>query len=92
MLDVIGAGATASSKQDWYDIWQHSSESTEVQREVTALHNDGLARPPVASTITSQFSTSWMYQTVELTKRAAQRHWRDPTYLMAKLLLNVAGG
>jgi len=31
MLDDIGAGATATSKQDWYDIWKAAPESAAVQ-------------------------------------------------------------
>ncbi|KAF8957821.1 pleiotropic drug resistance ABC transporter [Flammula alnicola] len=59
MLDVIGAGATATSAQNWYDIWQVSPDSK---------------------------------QTCELLKRDADAHWRDPNYLMAKLMLNAIGG
>ena len=29
---------------------------------------------------------------VTLLKRDMERHWRDPTYLMAKLMLNIVGG
>lgn len=92
MLDVIGAGATASSAQDWYDIWQHSKESAELQRQVDAIHTDGVNRPPVETSLHSEYATPWIYQTIQLTKRSAQRHWRDPTYLMAKLVLNISGG
>lgn len=92
MLDVVRAGATTSSKQDWHEIWRISDESIEVQKEVDAIYRDGMTRPPVASKVTHQFSISRVYQTVELTKRVAQRHWRDPIYLMAKLVLNIAGG
>ena len=92
MLDVIGAGATATSKTDWHNVWQHSKEAAQVQREVDDIYNDGLRRPPVETTLHSEFATSWGFQTVELMKRSAQRHWRDPTYLVAKLVLNVVGG
>ena len=92
MLDVIGAGATATSEQDWHDIWEHSKEAAELQREVDQIHDDGLNRPPVETTLHSEFAASWGYQTVELLIRAAQRHWRDPSYLLAKLVLNVVGG
>jgi ATP-binding cassette subfamily G (WHITE) protein 2 (SNQ2) len=92
MLDVIGAGATAVSAQNWFEIWQRSEEWAEVQREVDAIHEGGNNRPPVATSQHSEFATSWGYQTAELIRRSAQRHWRDPTYLFAKLILNVMGG
>lgn len=92
MLDVIGAGATAASEQDWHTIWKQSPESTELQREVTSLHNEGLRRPPVVTERHSEFATSWGTQTSELIKRGAVGFWRDPTYLMAKLMLNIFGG
>jgi ATP-binding cassette, subfamily G (WHITE), member 2, SNQ2 len=92
MLDVIGAGATAASEKNWHDVWGQSKEIAELLREVDAMRNTGLSRPAVATTRHSEFAASWGYQTVELIKRSAQRHWRDPTYLIAKLALNIIGG
>jgi len=63
-----------------------------LAREVEEMRNTGLSRPAVATTRHSEFAASWGYQTVELIKRSAQRHWRDPTYLIAKLALNIIGG
>jgi hypothetical protein len=62
MLDVVSAGATATSERDWYDIWQHSKEAAELQREVDQIHNDGLNRPPVETTLHNEFAASWGYQ------------------------------
>jgi ATP-binding cassette subfamily G (WHITE) protein 2 (SNQ2) len=92
MLDVIGAGATATSAQDWHDIWKHSEECQKVQTEIDAIHAEAGNRPPVETALHAEFATSWTYQTVELIKRGAESYWRDPTYLMAKLVLNVVGG
>lgn len=92
MLEVIGAGAMTTSEQDWHSIWKCSREAKQVQREVDAIHMDGSNRPPAGTSHHSEFAASWGYQTVELLRRNAQRHWRDPTYLMAKLALNISGG
>jgi ATP-binding cassette subfamily G (WHITE) protein 2 (SNQ2) len=92
MLDVIGAGATASSETNWHDVWQRSSEAAELQREVDKIRHDGFNSPPVVTTRRSEFAAPWSFQVVELIKRSAQRHWRDPTYLLAKLMLNIGGG
>lgn len=45
MLDVIGAGATATSEQDWYNIWKAAPESVAVQEEVNKIHTEGRSRP-----------------------------------------------
>ncbi|KAG6865226.1 hypothetical protein C0991_004284 [Blastosporella zonata] len=92
MLDVIGAGATATSSQDWYDIWLKSDEAKRLQVEVDGIHTAGRNRPPVAATLQHEFATSWFYQTSLLLKRNAEAYWRNPTYLMAKLVLNIVGG
>lgn len=92
MLDVIGAGATATSEQNWYDIWRASPESKRLQQEIESIHSEGRSRPAVEATFHSEFATSWLYQTGQLLKRDAEAHWRDPTYLMAKLVLNIVGG
>ncbi|KAF8156049.1 pleiotropic drug resistance ABC transporter [Crassisporium funariophilum] len=92
MLDVIGAGATATSVQNWYDIWQASPESKQIQQEIDTIHTEGRNRPAVQATIHAEFATPWLYQLWELLKRDAESHWRDATYLMAKLSLNVIGG
>ncbi|KAF8960414.1 pleiotropic drug resistance ABC transporter [Flammula alnicola] len=92
MLDVIGAGATATSEQNWYDIWQLSPESKQVQQELDNIHTEGRNRPAVTTEIHSEFATSWPYQMWELLKRDSDAHWRDPSYLMSKLILNAIGG
>ncbi|KAF8888618.1 pleiotropic drug resistance ABC transporter [Infundibulicybe gibba] len=92
MLDVIGAGATATSAQDWHSIWRESNEAREVQNSIDDIHAQGRQRPPVATTIHSEFATSWFHQVKLLSRRQASFHWRDPTYLMAKLVLNIFAG
>lgn len=91
MLDVIGAGATASSSKDWHEIWINSPEAKALQRELDDIHEHGRNRP-VATGIRTEFATSWVYQFKELALRDAEAHWRDPTYLVAKLVLNAVGG
>lgn len=92
MLDVIGAGATASSKQDWYEIWKGSKDAMEVQRDIERIHTEGRNRPAIEATLRTEFATSLGYQIYELTKRNTQSHCRDATYLVAKLVLNIASG
>jgi ATP-binding cassette subfamily G (WHITE) protein 2 (SNQ2) len=92
MLDVIGAGATATSEQNWHEVWLASKRATEVQQELDAIHSKGRDRPAVEATFHSAFATPWLYQVLRLCRRDAEAHWRDPTYLMAKLMLNAVSG
>ena len=92
MLDVIGAGATAKSTENWHDIWKRSKESKDVQEEINTIHSEGRNRPTAEQTSHTELVTSWGYQTIQLVKRDAQYHYRDPTYLVAKLVLNIFGG
>lgn len=92
MLDVIGAGATASSSIDWHETWNKSSEKEAVLQHLDHIHAEGRARPPIHATRTSEFATSWGFQLYTLSKRAFEAYWRNPTYLIAKLFLNIAAG
>ena len=92
MLNVIGAGATATSAENWHEIWNTSKNALQLQRELYNIHSEGRNRPPVETTFHSEFATPWVYQAIQLFKRDAAAHWRDPTYLVAKLGLNVVAG
>ena len=40
MLDVIGAGVTATCEQDWHEIWKASPEANCVEEEIDIMgHN-----------------------------------------------------
>ena len=92
MLDVIGAGATATATQDWYDVWSKSSEAERLQQEIARVYEEGRQRGVVETSRKSEYATTWGYQVLQLIQRDAYDHWRDPTYLFAKLILNIVGG
>ena len=92
ILDVIGAGATASTETDWHDVWKQSAEFKVLQGEIDAVHAEGRLQPPVAATLHTQFATSWAHQFAALYVRDLQSTWRDPVYLIAKFALNIVGG
>lgn len=92
MLDVIGAGATATTSFDWHNIWKSSPESDKLQKDLNDIHSEGRNRPAVEAELHSEFATSWFYQVKELLVRNAEAYWRDPTYLIAKLALNTISG
>lgn len=92
MLDVIGAGATAVSTTDWYNVWKCSPEAAQLQDYINDLHEQGRSHPRQLNDQYSVFATSWLHQFVALTHRNFQAYWRNPTYIRAKFLLNIAGG
>ncbi|KAJ7745683.1 pleiotropic drug resistance ABC transporter [Mycena metata] len=92
MLDVIGAGATAASTQDWEAVWRKSPESAKARAELDRIHAEGRSRGAVQATFTSDFATPWMQQATNLLRRDFRLRWRNPTYLMAKLMLNIVAG
>ncbi|KAI0827349.1 pleiotropic drug resistance ABC transporter [Trametes gibbosa] len=91
ILDAIGAGATATTDIDWHDAWKKSAEAANTTQELERIHTEGRNRPALQATLTSSFPTSWRYQFTTLLRRDAQAHWRDPTYIAAKMGLNIAG-
>lgn len=92
MLDVIGAGATATTTIDWHNEWNKSKEVADFKDHLIEIHEDGRKRPPVKSLQHSEFATSWGYQLYALTLRAFQSYWRNPTYIIAKEFLNISAG
>lgn len=92
ILDVIGAGATATSDADWYGTWKSSPQAKAVDEEIDGLLEDGRKRHAIDTEQHSEFSTLWIFQVKTLWERDIIRHWRDPTYMLAKLALNVVAG
>ena len=92
MLDIIGAGATATTTIDWHDAWNRSEEAAKFKIHLEEIHEEGRKRPPVQARSHHEFATSWWFQLYELTVRANIAYWRNPTYIMAKQFLNIAAG
>lgn len=92
MLEVIGAGATATVDEDWHAIWENSNEYKIFHDEIDAIKTDGAKRPPVETRIKSEYATQWCYQVKQLIRRGNRDMWRNPDYLFAKLALNITGG
>lgn len=89
ILDVIGAGATATSDTDWHGIWKSSPRAKAVDEELDTVVTVGRRRRAVDTEQHSEFSTSWIFQVKTLWERDILRHWRDPTYLVSKFALNI---
>lgn len=92
ILTAIGAGATATSSVDWHDAWKRSEEAANLQQELETIHAEGRGRPAIANESHHEFATPWIYQVAQLFNRDCESHWRDPTYLIAKIALNIVAG
>ncbi|KAF9484261.1 pleiotropic drug resistance ABC transporter [Pholiota conissans] len=92
MLDVIGAGATAVTDRDWHEVWKNSKEAEAAVAELDVIHTEGRKRPPVNATVHTEFASPWHRQLGILLMRQHLALWRNPTYLISKMLLNIIGG
>ncbi|KAF8605578.1 pleiotropic drug resistance ABC transporter [Ceratobasidium sp. AG-I] len=92
MLDVIGAGATASSSIDWHTTWKSAPESTALERELVDMHEHGRRQPTNADERHPEFAATYGNQLSALLVRSFRHYTRNPTYIMSKLLLNVFAG
>ena len=92
MLEAIGAGSTATSAIDWHKVWKESDEKAKVDTHVARIHEEGRKKPPVQTELHSEFATLWINQACLLLDRAFRSYWRNPTYLVSKLILNTSTG
>ncbi|KAF9027004.1 ABC transporter [Hymenopellis radicata] len=92
MLDVIGAGATAQSEHDWHQLWNDSPERADLQKTIEGIHATGKSGGAVLTETSGEFATPWMNQFRVLYTRENIARWRNPTYLTAKLMMNIATG
>ena len=92
MLDVVGAGATATVDREWHDVWLNSSSCKEELETLDHIHEEGRRSPPVGATFKGMFAMPWFFQVFTLIVRQHQFYWRAPTYLISKLMLNIIGG
>ncbi|KAF8753310.1 ABC transporter [Rhizoctonia solani] len=92
MLDVIGAGATATSDIDWHATWKAAPESSALEQELTKMHSQGRSNTEASSNEQPEYATGYMNQLSALLVRAFRHYSRNPIYIMSKIVLNVASG
>jgi ABC-type multidrug transport system ATPase subunit len=95
ILDVIGAGASGQVDRDWNEIWIQSKEHQEAIAETQALHNDHAVEVPghqAHAQAETEFAAPWLSQYRAVQSRMYLHYWRNPTYIMGKVFLNVAAG
>ena len=73
-------------------IWIKSPKSPLVDKEIDSIAAEGRNATPVSASIGSGFAAPWVYQVWHLLMCNFVPYWRSPSYLMAKLMLNIVGG
>jgi ATP-binding cassette subfamily G (WHITE) protein 2 (SNQ2) len=92
MLEVIGAGATAVAERDWHEAWLNSREREQLGEDINRIHTEGRKHPPAERSLRGSYATAWIFQTQVLTRRQYASYWRNPSYILSKLMLNIIGG
>lgn len=93
VLDVIGAGATATCTTDWNKVWKVSPEAAMLDLEIERICQKGRSSRPVVSTKTHpEFASSWLQQLAALIQRGFVCIWRNPAFVYSNLVLCVAAG
>ncbi|CAI4331039.1 BAQ_1a_G0008910.mRNA.1.CDS.1 [Saccharomyces cerevisiae] len=94
ILEAIGAGATASVKEDWHEKWLNSVEFEQTKEKVQDLIND-LSKQETRSEFgdkPSKYATSYAYQFTYVLIRTSTSCWRSLNYVMSKMMLMMVGG
>lgn len=95
ILDVIGAGATASVTSDWFTIWKNSQEYKNVSAEVDQLVQEGLNIKDDDSgnvDLDSTYATNYQFQLYQVLNRTFIQLYRSLPYIMPKFTLTLLGG
>lgn len=98
ILEAIGAGATASVTQDWFETWCNSPEKRasdierdrlieELSKQVEDVHD-----PKEIKQLRSTYAVPYWYQFIIVVRRNALTFWRNPEYIMSKIMLMTMAG
>ncbi|GAV51615.1 hypothetical protein ZYGR_0AF00860 [Zygosaccharomyces rouxii] len=95
VLEAIGAGATATVKEDWHEIWQRSDECGATDQKasewIQRLANEECTNEEIGTTPT-KYATSYLYQFKYVWLRTNLMFWRDLPYIFSKFMLQVTSG
>ena len=94
MLEIVGAGASGKSTQDWHEVWDSSQEAKDVQTELDRIYRDK-ANEQVTGADSEEshreFAMPFASQLWYVTVRVFEQYWWTPSYIWGKLLLGVSG-
>jgi ATP-binding cassette, subfamily G (WHITE), member 2, SNQ2 len=94
ILEIIGAGATATATEDWFKKWQSSPEYSNVSREIEELNNraTGVLNEETSNALELKYATSYRYQLKAVLGRTFTEFYRSVPYIMPKFTLTLLGG
>lgn len=98
ILEAIGAGATATIEQDWYQTWFNSPERIESDKECDRLINElSIKREETYNEkelkqLQSTYAVPYWYQFRYVVSRNASALWRTPEYIAGKIFLMTISG
>lgn len=99
ILEVIGAGATASVKEDWHEIWVASPENAQAEksRDVLISEYQVVAQKETFTDkerklMVKTYATPFSYQFMFVLRRNALTFFRNTEYIGAKLGLYASSG
>jgi ATP-binding cassette subfamily G (WHITE) protein 2 (SNQ2) len=94
VLDVIGAGATASVDQDWFEVWQNSHAYSIVLKEIDDLleKSSKIIDNSDDSSLETKFATGYFYQLYQVLNRTFIQFYRSLPYIMPKFMLTLVAG
>ena len=88
MLEIVGAGATGKSAQDWHEVWKSSQESKDIQTELDRIHREKESEPVAGGGEGSgEFAMPFLTQLIYVTQRVFSQYWRTPSYIWGKIML-----
>ncbi|KAF7563915.1 hypothetical protein G7046_g188 [Stylonectria norvegica] len=87
LIEVVDSAPDIEPHRDWADIWVSSSSGIHHQAEKPKSKDAGLRRSePVDS---GAFAASFIDQFTTVLKRTWRYSWRDPDYLISKMLMTT---
>jgi len=96
MLDMIGAGATATTDKDWPALFRASPEAAKMNAQLSEYearrHEQVQVSKETESRMKREYAQPVGVQIAVTTWRLFQAYWRNPNYIMAKLGLNLLAG
>ncbi|PLB48516.1 hypothetical protein P170DRAFT_359775 [Aspergillus steynii IBT 23096] len=97
ILDVVGAGATAQSSQNWAATWKNSPEALRNTNEIQSLvkmkrGNTTESNDDESDTSQAIYALPWIHQYIAVQQRLFVQYWRSPVYVVSKIAINTVGG
>ncbi|KAJ9253878.1 hypothetical protein DTO195F2_6855 [Paecilomyces variotii] len=90
MLEVIGAAPGSHTDKNWPEVWNESSERTQIRQELFQMKVELAQKPEVPRAAGyGEFAMPLWYQFLVCLRRMFQQYWRSPGYIYAKATMCI---